>query len=273
MKAVVPPRARRPGTTAAVLFAVVAAVPSAAGDSPPDASVVRTRLPARLECGGTFAASITLLNAGATTWTSAHALAAVGGEDVFSAAARIAVPAGVEVAPGGRHTFRLVLTAPEIAVPQARTAWRMVDGDGVFFGETAGQAIAVECPPRIDDAEILETSLPARLACGETHAVRIAVRNTGSRAWSKADGYALGLVEGADEFHAPLRVALGEVEDVTPDAVHTFAATLVAPAAAGTYRLEWRMTRLAAGFFGPSVEQPVRVACAPRAAGDGRASR
>ena len=266
-------RARHPGTTAAVLLAVVAAVPSAAGDSPPDASVVRARLPARLECGRTFAASITLLNTGVTTWTSADALAAVGGEDVFAAAARIAVPAAVEVAPGQTHTFRLALTAPEIALPRARTAWRMVDGDGAFFGETVAQAIAVECPPRIDDAEILETNLPARLACGETYALRIAVRNAGSRSWSKADGYALGLVEGADEFHAPLRVALHDLPAVTPGAVQTFAATLVAPATAGTYRLEWRMTRPDAGFFGPSVEQPVRVTCAPRAAGDGRSSR
>lgn len=268
------PRAGRLDLRAVVLLAAATAVASsAAGQAPPDASVVEARLPARLECGRTFRAAITLLNTGAADWTSADALAAVGGVDVFSETARVAIPAGVVVAPGQTHTFRLPLTAPEVARPRARTAWRMVDGDGVFFGETVAQAIPVECPPRIDDAEILEANLPARLACGETHALRIAVRNTGDLAWSPAAGYALGLVEGGEEFHAPARIGLGEGAAVSPGAVHTFAATLVAPAAAGTYRLEWRMTRPGAGFFGPSVDQPVRVVCPPRAADDGGESR
>lgn len=269
-----PPLARRPGLTAAVLLAAATAVASSAADeAPSDASVVEARLPARMECGHTFRAAITLRNTGAAAWTSSDALAAVGGVDAFSEAARIAIPAGVEVAPGDTRTFRLLLTAPEIALPRAGTAWRMVDGDGVSFGETVARAIAVECPPRIDDAEILETNLPARLACGETHALRISVRNTGSLAWSKAGGYALGLVEGGDEFQSPSRIALGERAALAPGAVHTFTATLVAPGVAGTYRLEWRMTRPGAGFFGSSVEQPVRVACAPRAARDGGTTR
>jgi len=273
MKEAAPLRARRLGLTTAVLGVATAVVSSAAGQAPPDASVSQTRLPTRLECGRTFRASITLLNTGAAPWTSADALAAVGGEDAFSEAARIAIPAGVEVAPGAAHTFRLLLTAPEIALPQGRTAWRMVDGDGVPFGETVAQAIPVECAPRIDDAEMLETNLPARLACGEPYPVRIAVRNTGSVTWSKGDGYTLGTVEGGDDFHAPARIAVPGDAGVVPGADHTFTATLVAPDAAGDYRLEWRMQRAGAGFFGPSVVQPVKVVCAPCAAADERAPR
>ena len=274
MKDAAVPRARRPGpATAALLTVATAVATSAAGQTLSDASVAQTRLPTRLECGRTFRASITLLNTGATTWTSADALAPVGEGDVFSEAARVSIRAGVSVASGEAYTFPLALRAPEIALPHALTAWRMVDGDGVAFGETVAQAIPVECPPQIDDAELLETNLPVRLACGGSYALRIAMRNTGSRSWSKAGGYALGLVEGGDEFHAPVRVALADGARVAPGAVHAFAATIVAPESAGTYRLEWRMTRPDAGFFGPSLEQPVRVACPPRAAGDGGTSR
>jgi len=267
-------RARRPGPAIAALLTLATSVASsAAGQARSDASVAQTRLPTRLECGRTFRASITLLNTGATTWTSADGLAAVGEGDVFSEAARVPIPGGVSVASGETYTFPLALRAPEIALPQARTAWRMVDGDGASFGETVAQAIPVECPPRIDDAELPEANLPAGLACGESYALRIAVRNTGSLSWSKAGGYALGLVDGGDEFHTPLRVALADGARVAPGAVHTFAATIVAPESAGTYRLEWRMTRPGAGFFGSSLDQPVRVACPPGAAGHGGTSR
>jgi len=267
-----PLRARRPRLTAAVLLAVgTAVVPSAAGQTP-DASVTEARLPARLRCGQEFRASVTLLNAGGTTWTSADALAAVGGEDAFTETARVTIPAGVEVAPGESHTFRFLLTAPEIALPRARTAWRMVDEDGAGFGETAEQAVAVECPARIDDAEMLEADLPARLACARSYPARITVRNTGSTRWSARDGYALGAADGAEDFHAPARVSLPPAAVVPPAAVHTFTTTLTAPTAGGAYRLEWRMTRPGGGFFGPPVAQSVKVVCAPGAVRDGGAS-
>jgi hypothetical protein len=258
------PHLARPALTAAVLLAAgTAFVSSAAGQAAPDASVAEARLPARLQCGKTFRASITLLNTGATIWTSADALAAVGGEDAFTEAVRVAIPAGVEVTPGESHTFRFPLTAPEIALPGARTAWRMVGEDGVWFGDTAIQAVAVECPARIDDAELLDADVPARLTCAQSYPVTITVRNAGSTRWSKRDGYALGTVEGGQDFRAPGRIPLADRAVVPPAAVHAFTATLVAPDAAGTYRLEWRMARTGGGFFGPAVQQPVRVVCAP----------
>jgi hypothetical protein len=270
MEAEAPLLARRPGLTAAVLLAAgTAFVSSAAGQAIPDASVAEARLPARVRCGKTFRASITLLNTGATTWTSADALAAAGGEDAFTEAVRVAVPAGVEVAPGERYTFRFTLTAPEIALPRARTAWRMVGEGGVWFGETAARSVAVDCPPRVEDAELLEADLPSRLACAQRYPARITVRNTGRTRWSKRDGHALAAVEGGDDFHAPA-VTLADGAVVAPAGIHTFAATLVAPDAAGTYRLAWRMARPGGGFFGPSVEQSVRVVCTPRTAGDRR---
>jgi Ig-like domain-containing protein len=235
----------------------------AAAQEGPDASVAEVRLPARLPCGETFRASVTMLNTGALTWTSADRLAAVGGEDAFTEAVTVGIPAGVEVAPGESHTFRLLLTAPEIALPSARTAWRMKGANGEWFGETAAQAVPVECPARIDDAELLEADMPARLVCAQTRAMTITVRNAGNTRWSKQDGYALGAVEGGHDFRSPDLIPLPDGAVVGPASVHTFTATLVAPDAAGTYRLEWRMARPAGGFFGPSVEQSVKVVCPP----------
>ena len=256
--------ARRRGRTALLLLAGTAlGVGSAAAQGPPDASVAEARLPARLPCGKTFRASVTMLNTGATTWTSADRLAAGDGEDAFTAEVTVGIPAAVEVAPGESHTFRFLLTAPEIALPSARTAWRMQGEDGAWFGETAAQAVPVECPARIDDAELLEADMPTRLACAQSRPVTITVRNAGNTRWSKRDGYALGAVEGSHGFRGPERIPLPEDAVVPPAAVHTFTATLVAPDAAGTYRLEWRMARRAGGFFGPSVEQSVKVVCPP----------
>jgi hypothetical protein len=256
--------ARRNGLAAVLLVAGNAlCVSSAAAQGSPDAAVAQARLPARLPCGKTFRASVTMLNTGSTTWTSADRLGAVNGEDAFTEAVTVGIPAGVEVAPGESHTFRFLLTAPEIALPSARTAWRMQGEDGAGFGGTAAQAVPVECPAQIDDAELLEADMPARLTCAESRPVTITVRNAGRTRWSKRDGYALGAVEGGHDFRAPGRIPLPDGAVVPPTAVHTFTATLVAPEAAGTYRLEWRMARASGGFFGPSVEQSVRVVCPP----------
>jgi len=235
------------------------------GDGPgvADAMVADVRLPRRLQCGQTFRASITMLNTGATSWTTAQALAAVGGEDVFTETPRISVPAKVVVAPGETHTFVLALTAPDIALPSARTAWRMVGEDGAGFGETVAQAVAMDCPPRVDDAELVSADVPARLACGQSYTAEVRVRNTGTTRWSRRYGYALGAVEGGADFQAPDRVALEAGAAVPPDAEHAFQATLTAPAAPGSYRVEWRMARSAGEWFGPSVAQAVKVVCAP----------
>src|SRR5262249_53821330 len=125
--------ARRGNIAAGLAFAGLtsAAVPAVA--QTPDASVAEARLPRRPACGRTFRASVTMRNTGATTWTSADALAAERGEDPFTEEARVALPKGAEVAPGESHTFRFALTAPEIPLPSARTAWRMIDAEGTPF--------------------------------------------------------------------------------------------------------------------------------------------
>jgi hypothetical protein len=252
------------GLAALLGLASVMAGPRLAGaQGAPDASVAQARLPRRLECGDTFRASVTMLNTGGTPWTSADALAAVGGADPFSEEATVALPAGTEVAPGESHAFLFTLTAPEIALASARTAWRMVGGDGKAYGETAAQAVVVACSPRVDDAELVAADLPARLACGEGYAARIKLRNTGGTRWSSRDGYVLGAVEGTDDFKAPARVALADGAAVPPDGDHAFAAALTAPAVAGTYRIEWRMRRGAGEWFGPAVAQSVKVVCTP----------
>jgi hypothetical protein len=245
------------------LLAVAVALPAHAAAQEADAAVAVTRLPSRLECGRAFRASVTVLNTGGRSWTSADALAAVGGADAFTETVRVPIPDGVVVEPGQSHTFRFRLTAPEIPLPSARTAWRMVGADGVGFGETASQAVPVACPPRVDDAELVEDHLPVSLACGERYAGRITLRNAGTTRWTSREGYALGAGEDREAFGAAARLLLPEGSAVPPAADHAFAVRLVAPAAAGDYRLEWRMTRVGAGPFGPPVTQTVRVACTP----------
>jgi len=248
----------------AAVLALAVVLPGQAGaQEASDASVAAEHLPSRLECGRAFLASVTMLNSGARSWTSADALAAGGGADAFTETVRVSIPEGIVVEPGQTHTFRLTLTAPEIPLPSARTAWRMAGADGEAFGETASQAVEVPCPPRIDDAELVEADLPVSLACGQGYAARITMRNAGTTRWTSREGYALGTGEDREPFGVAARLLLPGNSAVTPAAEHTFAFRLTAPTAAGDYRLEWRMTRTGAGPFGPAVAQTVRVACSP----------
>lgn len=255
--------ARRAGLAAAcALSAAAPALPAAGGDAPAGAVVAEARLPRRLACGQRFPASVTMTNTGVASWTSAQMLGAAGGEDPFTEEVRALIPAGVEVAPGRSHTFRFELTAPDIPLARARTAWTMIGEDGAPFGEIAARDVRVDCKSRVDDAEIVAADLPATLACGERYAAQITLRNTGDTRWTRDAGYVLGAGEDGERFGAA-RLALPERGGVAPAAEATFETVLVAPTVRGTYRLEWRMTRSGGGSFGAPVTQDVRVACAP----------
>lgn len=261
-----PPRA--PRLVLALLFWAAAVAPRLLGAQPArDAAVESMHLPEKLTCEEAFPATITVTNTGNVEWTGAEALQAVEGTNPLTEEVKIGIPAGVTVAPGESHTFRFTLTAPEIALPSTRTAWRMVDGSGSSFGETASATVSVECPPRIDDAEVVSADLPIRLECGQSYAGQVTVRNAGTTNWSEREGYALGQGEDSARFHAPARVPLKAAEVVPPEADRTFSLPLTAPPAEGTYVLEWRMTRAGGGSFGAAISQRVKVGCSGQAPG------
>jgi len=92
-------------------------------------------------------ATVTMLNSGTTSWTSAlaYSLGANMDTDPFSANNRIAfADSTVCVPPGGNYTFNIALTAP--LTPGTYTSdWRMVQDGVEWFGDVVSQDITVSC--------------------------------------------------------------------------------------------------------------------------------
>ncbi len=119
-----------------------------------DASeVVASALPDALACGELFAASVTVRNTGASTWTpDEFKLGTVDDSDPLFAGGdtRVWLGEGVSVPPGDAHTFEFALTAP--AQPGTYlTDWRMVHEGVQWFGATAAANVVVSCEGGVPD--------------------------------------------------------------------------------------------------------------------------
>ncbi len=122
--------------------------------------------------------------------------------------------------------------------------------------------LAPEDPPVEDAAEVVSASFPAELACGETAAALVTMRNTGSATWTKAGGYKLGGVDDEDPFKAgDKRIWLDETVSVGPQMVHTFEIPLTAPDTAGVYTTDWRMVHETVTWFGDTTAHEITVSC------------
>ena len=121
--------------------------------------------------------------------------------------------------------------------------------------DTTGEAL-------VDDAELVQMTLPDALACGAALAAELTLRNSGTTTWSQAQGYALGAVDGSDPLAGDVRVDLPADLEIAPGDSHTFTLDLVAPELEAEYHTDWQMLRGdAEAWFGDLAEADVNVAC------------
>ena len=114
-------------------------------------------------------------------------------------------------------------------------------------------------PPAGDNAAFASQTAPAMLLAGQTNLVTVRMVNRGTTTWRAADHYFLGSMNPADNLIWGFnRVSLSA--EVAPGQTAAFHFEIVAPLAAGSYGLQWQMTREGRGFFGqPSSNASIRV--------------
>lgn len=123
-----------------------------------------------------------------------------------------------------------------------------------------------DAAPPVDDAEIVRSTLPSTLACGESTTATVTVRNVGTAVWTRASGFKLGAVDDSDPFVGPdPRVWLGDGDSVPPGATWTFTLDMTAPDEAGSYITDWRMVHEAVRWFGQVEAAMVEVECSAQA--------
>ena len=236
-----------------------------------DAEVVHHTLPTSLACGATYQATVTMCNTGTTTWVRDGEFGyklGMNGDGAPFHNGRIRLPHGTTVAPGQKYTFVIDMTATD--GPGTHVSdWRMfhhVQGSGdEHFGAIASRTVQVSCA-LINDAEVVNHTLPASMTCGQSYQATVTMRNTGTTTWVRDGefGYKLGMNGDGDPFHSG-RIRLPHGTRVVPGQSHTFTISMTAPEDPGSYLSDWRMFLHVQGpgdeWFGEVAARTITVNC------------
>jgi len=113
------------------------------------------------------------------------------------------------------------------------------------------------------DSEVVALNLPPQLAPGQRFRVNMRLRNSGTRAWSPAEGFYLKALNGTDPLY-PAGEEISLDSEVPPGGTVTFSFVIQAPSTQGFYQTEWRMIQEGGvGWFGARISQKVKVGNQP----------
>jgi hypothetical protein len=117
-------------------------------------------------------------------------------------------------------------------------------------------------PKRLNDAQFVSQTVPAKISAGEAKPVSVKLRNTGAATWTTAASYRLGSQDPADTtIWGSSRVSLPAA--TVPGAIATFQFNMVGPSTPGTHPFRWRMVQDGVGWFGDFTPPDVVVRVLP----------
>ena len=222
-----------------------------------DAAFLWQYVPTTMVAGQSYTVTVTMRNTGTTTWTNrnGYKLASQNPADNMTwGLNRVEIPRGRAVTPGTSVTLRFTAVAPA-TTGVYNFQWQMVrdthDVGSIFFG-----AMSPNVPVNViggtggaDDAAFVSQSVASPMVVGQTYAVSVRMRNTGTTTWTPDAGYVLGAQNppgnttwGVSQVPAP--------SPVTPGAEIIFNFNITAPATPGVYNFQWQMLRNGVGYFG-----------------------
>jgi uncharacterized membrane protein len=239
----------------------VASAGDGGGSSGDQATFISQLAPLTMTPGQTYQVRVTMKNTGTTDWTltSGHKLGSQNPQD-NAAWGLNRVNLSKSIPKGAQWTFTFNVRAP--STPGTYNfQWQMCKGSAFFGQKSTNLTINVGSSGGTNDAAFESQSVATSMTAGQSQAVSVTMRNTGTTTWA-AGSYKLGSQNPQDTMAWGLnRVTLGS--SVAPGAQATFNFNITAPATAGTYNFQWRMLQDGAGFFGAmSTNVPISVASA-----------
>ncbi|MBI2842514.1 MAG: fibronectin type III domain-containing protein [Armatimonadetes bacterium] len=225
-----------------------------------DAVVLFDDVPFNVDANIPIVNSITVRNAGTSTWSSAGGNYGLSSDSEFGSG--IWYPITTDVAPEGSYTFNFTSPAPQAAVKLYHTLWQMKkQGAGVFGTPIVRQRKTTDWTVSYESARLVADDIPIMMGAGEGRMVAITLRNVGTTTWKGSDvpdKYGLlrsdgtfGLV-GSGSY-------LNNGERIAPGDQRTFYIYLAAPMQQGVYMLRLRMIHVTVGSFGPYITRQIEV--------------
>ena len=130
--------------------------------------------------------------------------------------------------------------------------------------------IANKCAATGNNAQFVSQNVPQTMTVGQTYAVSVTMKNTGTTVWSESSQFRLGSQNPQDNNNWNIgRITLNAGESIAPGRSKTFTFDVKAPAVAGTYNFQWRMVQDGVEWFGdktPNVAVAVvsSASCIPK---------
>lgn len=148
-----------------------------------------------------------------------------------------------------------------ILEPSVVNKYRYLDSIQSVFGLTP---VVPEPQLALDQAVLVNMTLPKSVDASHPATVSITMKNTGSTTWTKSAGYTLASQDPHNSTIWGLnKVNLAPTDSITPGQTKTFSFDVTALSFSGTYNLRWRMLQQSAGSFGDTTPTtPVNVASA-----------
>jgi hypothetical protein len=214
-----------------------------------NAGFVSQTVPVTMVASQPTQVSLTFNNNGSTTWTpGTYVLTSMNpvGNAVWGLTQ---VALASSVAPGSNATFTFTVTPPAVA-GNYNFQWGMAQtGVGTFGTASTNLVIPVTGgTPAGPNAQFLLQNVPATWTPGQTYAVTISMKNTGTVTWTTSTFKLASQSPASNMNWGRNRATLSK--PIAPGTSGTFSFTVTAPTAAGTYNFQWQMIQEGVGFFG-----------------------
>jgi hypothetical protein len=220
------------------------------GGSTNDAQFLSQSVPTTMTAGQVVPVSLTMRNSGTTTWAAGTYFLRSLNPAGNSTWGLSQVGLTSSVAPGASVTFSFNATAPAVAGGY-NFQWQMFQsGVGNFGGASTNVAVNVTSSGggATNNASFVSQTVGSSMTVGQTASVTVTMRNTGTTTWA-AGSYYLRSQNPVDNMTWGVnRVNLAS--PVTPGNNATFTFNMTAPATAGLYNFQWRMSQDGVGSFG-----------------------
>jgi hypothetical protein len=214
-----------------------------AGD---DAEFVSQSVARTLEPGKTAAVQVVMKNAGSTNWSfdQVRLVSKSTPENLFGTQSVSLLPAD-NIAPTKLKTFTFNIQAPSTEGDYV-FKWRLTrPGTGDFGPETPPISIHVQAA---NNSQFVSQSVPSSMKIRTANPVTVTFKNTGTATWKPGTYYLYSQNTVGNLTWKVNKIAL--TGNVAPGQSATFSFKATAPAIAGTYNFQWRLSAKTGGDFG-----------------------
>jgi len=215
---------------------------------PATAEISSVTMQDTITAGGEFKAHVTVKNTGSATWTEKD-LIRLGVEGTATGNNRAHLPAGVSVRSGESYTFTYTAAAPSSG--DLILNFQMVKDGVCWFGDVKTITIKTR------EAQIISSTVPAKVLAGQSQDFTVTVKNTGLTAWNADAGYRLA-TDASSTLSNRSYITAGTI--VAPGETYMFTVTVQPPETQGTAVVNLQMVQDGITFFGQqsSLQIPVK---------------